>query len=128
MLHLSSILRSLWTSVGSCDNNPYLKSMQGKLLMIICEKIICNYYFSSLYYLTWSCSLGPWTFSLFEGFNRIIHWYMDIWSICVNFYSRCLTCVEIPYLSNMVSELVWGPTAIVDRDLEPMSFHVAKDL
>jgi hypothetical protein len=62
-----------------------------------------KYYFSFslLYCLKWSHWLGPWTTSLFEVFNHVIHWCTNLWSIVWVVSLRCSTCVDIPRLLNI---------------------------
>ena len=69
------------------------------------------------------CWLGPWMFP-HRGFTTWKHRCIDIWSGYVSGYWRCLSSIEIPLLSNMVSETVWRPAPVEDQDREAEFPHL----
>ena len=106
----------------------YLKIMEGHLSMIDCEKLSCKnisviFYFALINCSKWPRWLGLWMFPR-RGFTMSKHWCVDLWSGCVSGYWRCLSSVGIPVLSNMVSDPVWRPAPVVDRDCEAELYHI----
>ena len=59
-----------------------------------------------------------------RGFTTWKHRCVDLWSGYVSGYWRCSSSVGIPVLSNMVSEPVWRPAPVVDRDREAELPHL----
>ena len=59
-----------------------------------------------------------------RGFTKWKHHCVDIWYGYVSGYWRCSSSVGIPMLSNMVSEPVWRPVPVVDRDREAEFPHL----
>jgi len=75
----------------------YLNNIEGHLLKIDCEQLVCTMFYFALIYSSSGCVLGSWTIFLFKGFNHVIHMCINLWSCCVRGCLRCLTCVGIPY-------------------------------
>ena len=59
-----------------------------------------------------------------RGFTTWKHRCVDIWSGYVSGYWMCSSSVGIPVVSNMVSEIVWRPALVVDRDREAELPHL----
>jgi len=59
-----------------------------------------------------------------RGFTTWKHWCVDLWFGYVSGYWRCSSSIGIPVLSNMVSEPVWRPAPVVDRDREAELPHL----
>ena len=87
-------------------------------------KSFCNIFsFALINCSKWPRWLGPWMFPR-RGFTMWKHQFVDLWSGYVSGYWRCSSSVEIHVLSNMVSEHVWRPAHVVDRDREAELPHL----
>ena len=67
--------------------------------------------------------MGSWMFPR-RGFTTSKYQCVDFWSGCVSGYWRCLSSIGIHVLSNMVSEPVWRPAPVLDRDREAELAHL----
>jgi len=58
----------------------YLNRMEGHLVMINCDKILCKKIIFALLFFPQvvALALGPWNVSMFESFNHTLHWCTNI--------------------------------------------------
>jgi hypothetical protein len=96
-----------WSMISIQSSN----NMDGHLLKINCEKLLCRHFtFPLIYFLKWLFWLGPWHISLFEGFNHVKNRCDDLLFCCVSSCLRCSSCVDIPCFIEQFEEklFAWG--------------------